>query len=262
MARRHSGWGRLLGGWGRFVSPLVILLAWQIACDSGWFSPRLLASPLTVLATAWRLLSSGVLEWHMLVSLRRVLFGVALGVAAGGGLALAAGLSRLGEAVVDAPVQMLRALPFLALVPLFILWFGIGETPKIAMVALGTAFPIYMTLFGGIRNVDRKLIEMGRTLGLSRAGLVWHVVLPGSLAPALVGLRYGLANAWLSLVVAEQINAQSGIGWLINDARDFLRTDVILVGLLVYALLGLAADQIVRWLERAALAWRPQILPA
>jgi len=145
-------------------------------------------------------------------------------------------------------------------VPLLILWFGIGETPKIALVALGTTFPIYLNLFSGIRGVDPKLVEAGRVFGLDRRGLVRHIILPGALPSALVGLRYSLGVAWLSLVVAEQVNADAGIGYMISDARDFLRTDVIVVGLLVYALLGLAADGLVRALERRALAWRPSLI--
>jgi sulfonate transport system permease protein len=161
---------------------------------------------------------------------------------------------------VDAPLQMMRTMPHLALVPLFILWFGIGETPKIALVALGAFFPIYLTLFAGIRGVDRKLLEMGQTLGLSQRERILHVVLPGALPSALVGLRYAVGVAWLSLVVGEQINADSGIGYMMMNARDFLRTDIIMVGLLVYALLGLFADQLVRIIERAALVWRPALV--
>ena len=244
----------------RFLSPLALVLLWQAASAAGLLPARTLASPLQILATGWGLLASGELPWHLAVSLGRVAAGLAIGLAAGAGLALVAGLSRLGEDVVDAPVQMLRTLPFLALVPLFILWFGIGETPKIALVALGTAFPIYLNLFAGIRGVEPRLAEMGRVFGLDRAGLIRHIVLPGALPSALVGLRYSLGVAWLSLVVAEQVNAGAGIGYLINDARDFLRTDVILVGLLLYALLGLGADALVRTLERRALAWRPLLV--
>lgn len=242
------------------ASPLVLVLLWQAASMAGLLSPRTLAPPSQIVLTAWDLLASGELPWHLGVSLARVAVGLAIGVTVGAGLALVAGLSRLGEAVVDAPVQMLRTLPFLALVPLFILWFGIGEAPKIALVALGTAFPIYLNLFAGIRGVEPRLAEMGRVFGLDRAGLIRHVVLPGALPSALVGLRFSLGVAWLSLVVAEQINAGAGIGYLINDARDFLRTDVILVGLLLYALLGLGADTLVRTLERRLLAWRPVLV--
>ncbi|QTI79037.1 ABC transporter permease subunit [Roseomonas marmotae] len=246
----------------RFISPIVLVLLWQAASSLGLISPRTLASPVTVIGAAWELLLSGELQHHLLVSLGRVALGLSIGVTLGTGFALVAGLSRLGEEIVDAPLQMLRTLPFLALVPLFILWFGIGETPKIALVALGTSFPVYLTLFAGIRGVDPKLAEAGRIFGLDRRGLVRHVILPGALPSGLVGLRYALGTAWLSLVIAEQINATSGIGFLINDARDFLRTDIIVVGLLVYALLGLSADGVMRALERRLLAWRPSLLKA
>ena len=244
----------------RYGSAVVLVLLWQAASSTGLLPPRTLASPAQVLAAGWALTVTGELPWHLLVSLGRVGAGLAIGLTRGTALALVAGLSRRGEEIVDAPVQMLRTLPFLALVPLFILWFGIGEAPKIALVALGTSFPIYLNLFAGIRGVEPRLAEMGRVFGLGRAGLVRHVVLPGALPSALVGLRYSLGTAWLSLVVAEQVNASAGIGYLINDARDFLRTDVILVGLVMYAFLGLGADLLVRAIERQALSWRPQLV--
>jgi sulfonate transport system permease protein len=241
----------------RFVSPLVLVLLWQAGSMAGLIPARTLAAPSTILLTAWGLLQTGELEHNLLVSLGRVVVGLAIGVTTGAVLATIAGLSRRGEDVVDAPMQMLRTLPFLALVPLFILWFGIGETPKVLLVALGAMFPIYLNLFAGIRGADPKLVEVAATLGLSRAGLIRHVILPAALPNALVGLRYATGISWLSLVVGEQINANSGIGYLMMDARDFLRTDIIMVGLAVYALLGLASDQAVRALERTALAWRP-----
>jgi len=251
---------RSMAGARRFASTLVLILAWQSASMAGLISARTLAAPSTILASAWALIVTGDLPYQLIVSLGRVAAGLAIGVTAGGLLAIVSGLSRRGEEIVDAPMQMLRTLPFLALVPLFILWFGIGETPKIGLVGLGSAFPIYLTLFAGIRGVDPKLMEAGRVFGLDRRGLIRNVVLPGALPSALVGLRYALGSAWLSLVVAEQINATAGIGYLINDARDFLRTDVIVVGLLVYALLGLGADALVRLVERRALAWRPTLV--
>lgn len=231
-----------------------------MASMSGLLPPRLLAAPSAIFATAWEMSISGVLPHHLLVSLARVLAGAVIGLSLGAALALVAGLSRAGEDAVDPPLQALRTLPFLGLVPLFILWFGIGETPKIALIALGTTFPIYLNLFAGIRGVDRRLVEAAQVFGLDRAGQIRHVILPGALPSALVGLRYATGVGLLSLVVAEQINADTGIGFLINDARDFLRTDVIVVCLLVYALLGLAADALVRWLERRALRGRPSLL--
>lgn len=244
----------------RYLPPLLIIVLWQAASSLGLLSTRTLASPLMIARTFADLIVTGELPRHLLVSLGRVAAGLSIGVLLGVTLALITGLSRRGEDLFDASLQMLRTLPFLALVPLFILWFGIGETPKIALVALGTMFPIYLTLFSGIRGIDAKLIEAGSTLGLTRRELVRHIVLPGALPAALVGFRYALGVAWLSLVVAEQINAESGIGYLVMTARDFLRTDIILVGLIVYAALGLSADQIVRTLERSVLAWRPSFV--
>ena len=241
----------------RSVSPLLLLLAWQAASSTGLVSPQTLASPLRILATAVGLTVDGTLPRNLLVSLVRAASGLAIPVAAGIGLALLAGLSRLGEEAIDAPMQMLRTLPALALVPLFILWFGIGELPKVALVALGSMVPIYLNLYKGIRSIDPKLLEMGRTLGLSRAQTVRQIVLPGALPDLLTGLRFAVGISWLMLVVAEQVNANSGIGHMMTDAEDFLRTDIILVGLLVYALLGLLSDGVVRVLERRLLAWRP-----
>ena len=173
-----------------------------------------------------------------------------------------AGLSRPGEVAVDAPVQMLRTLPVLALSPLFIVWFGIGETPKIALIAFGAMFPVYLNLYNGIRGVDIRLVDAARSFRLGRIGLIVHVILPAALPSLLVGLRYALSVAVLILVVAEQINASAGLGYLINNARDFMRTDIIVVCLIVYAALGLSIDAVVRAVEARALAWRPRLVEA
>ncbi|WP_084437987.1 ABC transporter permease [Niveispirillum irakense] len=244
----------------RATSPLLLLLLWEIGARTGVIPPRVLAAPSAVVGTFMDMTLSGELPWHLGVSLLRVLAGLAIGVAVGAVLALAAGLTRRGEVLVDPPLQMLRTLPLLALVPLFIVWFGIGETPKIGLIALGALFPVYLNLFNGIRSVDAKLVEAARVFGLSRRELIRHVVLPGAAPGFLLGLRYALGVAWLCLVVAEQINAANGLGALVNSARDFLRTDVIVLCLLVYAGIGLAADALVRALERRALAWRPSFL--
>ncbi len=244
----------------RAISPLVILALWQAGSLAGLIPARIIASPATIITTAYGLLASGELLPDLLVSLARALVGLSIGVSLGILLALIAGLSRIGEDAVDPPMQMLRAIPLLGLTPLFILWFGISEVPKITLVALASFFPVYITLFAGIRAVDRKLIEAAQVFGLDRWAVIREVILPGSLPSALVGVRQSLGIAWLSLVVAEQINADHGIGYLIMNARDFLRTDVIVVGLAVYAILGLATDAVVRLLERRALRWRPSIL--
>jgi sulfonate transport system permease protein len=251
---------KILGSVQRFATTAALLLAWQAASMAGLIPPRILAAPSAVAGAFWNMMLSGELESNLLVSLGRVAIGLAIAVVTGTTLALIAGLSRAGEMALDAPMQMLRTMPFLALVPLFILWFGIGETPKIALIALGSTFPIYLNLFSGIRAVDHKLVEAGNCFGLNKMALIRHVILPGALPSFLVGLRYALGIAWLSLVVAEQVNATAGIGYLINNARDYMRTDIIVVCLLVYCVLGLSTDFIVRMLEHFALAWRPSFI--
>jgi sulfonate transport system permease protein len=226
----------------RWVSPVLLILIWEAASRSGLIPDRTLAAPSLVIGTLWGMIVSGELPGNLLVSLGRAACGLAIGVSLGVVLALVAGLTREGEAAVDSPVQMLRTLPALALSPLFIVWFGIGETPKIALIAFATLFPVYLNLYHGIRAV------------------VTEIVLPSALPQLLVGLRYAFSVAVLILVVAEQINASAGLGFLINNARDFMRTDIIVVCLLVYAGLGLAADQTVRFIETRALAWRPKLV--
>jgi sulfonate transport system permease protein len=240
----------------RLASPLALLALWQLASTTGVLPERLLAAPDKIAAAGLDLLRDGTLTSAIGVSLQRAVTGFVIGAVIGVGLALVAGLSPVGESAVDPPMQMLRALPLFGLIPLFILWFGIGESPKIALVAFGVAFPLYLNTFSGIRSVDGKLAEVGQVLRLGRFALVRHIVLPGALPQALVGLRQSLGVAWLALIVAEQINADKGLGFMINDAREFLRTDIVVLGLLVYAVLGLVTDAIVRLLERRALAWR------
>jgi sulfonate transport system permease protein len=249
---------RLRGG--RWVSPVLLLLLWELGSRTGVIPERILAAPSAVAVTFWAMLTSGELASNLAVSLFRAVAGLGFGLAIGVGLALAAGLSRGGETAIDPLMQLKRTIPVLALTPLFIVWFGIGETPKITLIAVATVFPIYMNLFSGIRGVDARLIEAARSFGLGQAELIRHVILPGALPGFLVGLRYALGVSLLVLVVAEQINASAGIGHLINNARDFMRTDVIVVCLVVYASLGLAADQLVRTLETRALAWRPSFI--
>ncbi|MFG3171135.1 ABC transporter permease [Streptomyces sp. NPDC048200] len=241
----------------RTSGPLLLLALWQVLSSTGVLTPDVLASPGTIARVGRELITDGSLPGAMGVSLQRVAVGLLLGTLVGTGLALVSGLFRIGEDLVDASVQMLRTVPFVGLIPLFIIWFGIGETPKVAIITLGVSFPLYLNVYAGIRGVDSQLIEAGESLGLSRWGLVRHVILPGALPGAMTGLRYSLGIAWLALVFAEQINADAGIGFLMVQARDFLRTDVIVVCLIVYAFLGLLADFVVRTLERLLLQWRP-----
>ncbi len=253
-----SAAGRGLPRWLRRASgPVVLVLLWHMLSVTGILPTEILAGPSIVLSSAAKLIESGELQQAMAVSLGRALTGLAIGGTVGVSLAVISGLTRLGEDMVDATMQMLRTVPNVALIPLLIIWFGIGEAPKIALIALATAFPLYLNVYAGIRNVDQSLIEVGRTLGLSRLSMITSVILPGALPNALVGLRYSLGIAWLALVFGEQINATAGIGYLMANAREFFQTDVIVVCLAVYALLGLTVDFIVRTLEKVFLSWRP-----
>ncbi len=256
----RRGWAHVARA--RWLSPLLLVLAWELGSRTGVIPVHTLAAPSSVLVTLWQMIVSGELPSNLAVSFARVAVGLGIGVSVGIVLALVAGLSRPGETAVDAPVQMLRTLPVLALSPLFIVWFGIGETPKIALIAFGSMFPVYLNLYHGIRGVDVRLIDAARSFGLGRLGLIAHVILPGALPSLLVGLRYSLSVAVLILVVAEQVNASAGLGYLINNARDFMRTDIIVVCLIVYAGLGLSVDFAVRTIEGRALAWRPRLVEA
>lgn len=240
----------------RAVSPLALLALWQAASAGGLLPEDKLAPPLQILdamGAEWR---KGTLQAATGISLQRVLIGFTLGASVALVLAAAAGLSRVADDAIDPPMQMMRTVPHFGLLPLLVLWLGIDEAPKVALIALGVAFPLYVNTVAGIRGVDPKFVEAARTLGLSWWGRIRHVIAPGALPSALVGLRLSLGVAWLSLIVAEQINATSGIGYLVSDAASFGRTDVVVGGLVVYSLLGLATDALVRSIERKALAWR------
>lgn len=251
---------RLLAGERRvlhWLVPVVVLVGWEAAVRTGVVPTRMLAAPTQVLAAGVQLTLSGELPRHLLVSLERVAAGFLIGGGVGLSLGFLVGLARPAEALLDSTVQMIRNVPHLALVPLVILWFGIGEWPKVFLVALGVLFPIYINTVHGIRSVDPRLREMARAYGLGTAQLIREVVLPGALPGILVGVRYALGIGWLSLVVGETIAARSGIGFLAMDAREFFRTDVMLLAIVIYALLGKLADSLTRLLEGRFLAWHP-----
>ncbi|MGM9487581.1 aliphatic sulfonate ABC transporter permease SsuC [Ideonella sp. YS5] len=237
--------------------PLLILLAWEAASARGWLSSRVLPEPRAVLMAFGSLLASGELAHHAFVSTARALAGLALGGTAGLLLGLLCGSFRPAETLLDSSLQMLRNIPALALIPLVILWFGIDEGAKLFLVSVGVFFPIYLNTFHGIRSVDAGLIEMARSYGLSGWQLYRQVILPGALPSILVGLRFSLGLMWVLLIVAETISAQAGIGYLTMNAREFLQTDVVLVGIILYALLGKLADVVARGLESWCLRWHP-----
>lgn len=240
-----------------WIAPVLLIIVWEALAQAGWLSPQVLPAPSKVLRTAWKLTLSGALLTDLGVSLLRAAGGFVIGGSIGFILGTLVGFSRIAEALIDRSVQMLRAIPFLAVVPLVIVWFGVGEGQKIFLVSLGVAFPIYINTTLGIRQIDPKLLELGRVQGLSTLQLIKRIILPGALPSILTGVRYSLATAWLALVVAETVGAQSGLGFLAMDAREFLRTDVIVLTIVIYALIGVAADSIARLLERRLLAWHP-----
>jgi sulfonate transport system permease protein len=254
-SQRHKF--RLPRGVERLLGVVAFFAIWQIASSAGWLSPKVLAGPNTVLTVGWDMARDGSLGDALWASLKRVIWGMALGIPIGALLALAAGLTRVGDDLVDANVQMLRFVPIIGLQPLLILWLGIGETAKISLIVLGVAFPVYVNTYAAIKSLNPGFLELSSTVGLSRTKLITKIVLPGALPGFMVGLRMATGVAWLLLVFAEQINAHSGLGYLMIRAQTFFQTDVIVVCLIVYAVLGLISDGIVRALERRLLRWQP-----
>ncbi|TDV36281.1 sulfonate transport system permease protein [Paraburkholderia caballeronis] len=240
-----------------WLVPLAIFAAWELAARSGVLSTRVLPEPLAVVKAAWSLIESGEMWQDVRVSTWRAVSGFAIGGGIGLVLGLATGLFRPVETALDSTVQMIRNIPALAMIPLVILWFGIEEEAKVFLVALGVFFPMYVNTFHGIRSVDPNLVEMARSYGLKGFALYREVILPGALPSILVGVRFALGLMWVTLIVAETISAQSGIGYMTMNAREFLQTDVVVVGILLYAALGKVADLLAKYLERIALRWHP-----
>jgi sulfonate transport system permease protein len=254
--RRRLGPGARIP-YGRVLGPLLLLALWSAGSAVGVLDPRIVSAPWTVLDTAWQLTrGQGELQSDFLVSAQRALTGLGFGVAAGTVLAVMAGLSRVGDAVVDGAMQVKRAIPALALIPLMILWLGIGEEMKIVTIALFVLVPVYINTYAGLAGIDARYVELAEVVGLSRRQFITKVVIPGALPGWFTGLRLGVTGSWLALIVVEQINAQSGIGYMMFQAQQYGQTDVILVGLLVYGLFGFVTDAVVRLVERRALSWR------
>ncbi len=254
MTRLRQSFSAALVPW---LLPVLLVVVWQVASQTGWLSSRILPAPEKIVTTFWQLAISGELWQHLAISSWRALLGFSIGGSLGLVLGLITGTSRLGERLLDTSLQMLRNVPHLALIPLVILWFGIDESAKIFLVALGTLFPIYLNTYHGIRNVDRGLVEMARSYGLSGWSLFVQVILPGALPSIMVGVRFALGLMWLTLIVAETISANAGIGYLAMNAREFLQTDVVMVAIILYALLGKLADVSALLLERVWLRWHP-----
>lgn len=243
-----------LAPWG---IPILLIVIWQLLVQFGLLSTKILPAPTDVLAAGVRLALSGELFHHIGVSSWRAILGFLVGGSIGLVLGVLTGVFAIAEDLLDTSIQMLRNIPHLALIPLVILWFGIGEEAKLFLVALGVMFPIYLNTFHGIRSVDPGLIEMGKVYGLRPAALFWQIILPGALPSILVGVRYALGIMWLTLIVAETIAADAGIGYMAMNAREFIQTDVVVLSILLYALLGKLADTLARIMEERWLQWHP-----
>jgi sulfonate transport system permease protein len=253
--KRRLGPGKQLK-FGAAIGPILLLVVWSIGSATGWLDPRVLSAPWTVVTTTGDLIADGRLQSNLWTSAQRAFAGLGIGVLLGTVLALLSGLSRLGEAILDGPIQIKRAIPSLALLPLLILWLGIGESMKVTTITLGVFVPIYIHTHNGLRTIDSRYVELAETVGLSRWEFIRRVVLPGALPGFLLGLRFAVTAAWLSLVVVEQINSTSGIGYMMELARTYGQTDIIIVGLVLYGVLGLLSDGVVRLVQRRTLSWR------
>lgn len=240
-----------------WIVPIGLLVLWQLLAQAGLITTRVLPAPTQILEAAVRLTASGELPQNVRISAVRALIGFAIGGSIGLILGVLNGVIPIAERLLDSSIQMIRNVPHLAMIPLVILWFGIGDQARIFLVILGVFFPIYINTFYGIRSIDPNLIEMGRVYGLRPRELFWQIILPGALPSVLVGLRYALGLMWLTLIVAETIAANSGIGYMAMNAREFMQTDVVVLSILLYALLGKLADVAVRLLERWWLPWHP-----
>jgi sulfonate transport system permease protein len=240
----------------RVSVPVAALGAWWLVTGMGWVRPQLLVTPWKVVMTFGNMYRTEDLVHQIGVSLARAGVGLLIGAGLGLIIGIITGLYALGEELFDSSLQMLRTVPFLAVVPLFIIWLGIGETPKIVIIALATIFPMYLNTSNGVRNVDKRVVEAADAYGLSRARVVREVVLPLALPQILTGLRFSLGVSVLALIAAEQINAKAGIGYLLNQAESYEQVNVLLVCVIIYCAFGLVGDLIVRGIEHVAMPWR------
>lgn len=249
---RRIKWQR----WLPWMIPLALIGLWQLATTAGWLDSQLIPSPLSVVQDGVALWQTGELPKNIAISLFRATVGFALGGTLGFGLGLLNGLSKVARGLTDTTVQMFRNIPHLSLIPLVIILLGIGESAKISLVSIGVLFPIYINTYSGIRNIDPELLEMGRTYGLNRRQLFTKIIFPGALPTILVGVRYALGVMWTTLIVAETISSNSGIGYMASNAQEFMDMDTVLLCIVIYALLGKLSDLIAKALESLCLNWQ------
>jgi len=255
VVRRRLGPGHRIR-FAFWIGPALALALWSAGSATGIIKPAILSAPWDVVAAFEDQWVNHDLLANILASLQRTAIGLTLGVVTGAVLAVVSGLSRIGESLVDGPIQIKRSIPTLALIPLFIAWFGIGEEMKIITIALISLVPIYIHTHNGLRSIDGKYAELAETIGINHGEFVRHVVLPGALPGFLLGLRFAVTSSLLGLVVVEQFNATSGVGHMMTLAEEYGQTDVLVVGLVIYGVFGFLADGAVRLAERRVLGWR------
>ncbi|MFC5703947.1 ABC transporter permease [Cohnella faecalis] len=238
------------------VIPILIVSVWQYLSSNGIVDAILFPAPSTILNSFYEMIVSGELIDHLKISVVRAMLGFLLGGSLGLLAGLVVGMFVRAEELLDPTMQMLRTIPLLALTPLFILWFGLGETSKVLLIAFGAFFPLYVNAFLGVRNVDAKLFDVAKVLEFNRFRQITRLVLPAAMPNVLLGLRLSLSVSWLLLVVAELMGASRGVGFLIQDARTFVRTDVVFIGIFLFAAAGKLTDSLVRMLEHWLLKWQ------
>lgn len=236
--------------------PVFVLVLWQALGFVGILPAQLFSSPFLIVASFIELIQSGELTGHLQISLTRASLGFTLGGFLGLLIGVIVGMNKKSEDYLNPTIQMLRTIPLLALTPLFIMWFGFGELSKVLLIGLGTFFPVYLQTFLGIRNVDQKLYDVAQILEYSRFEKITKLMIPASLPNILLGIRLGLSTAWMCLVVAELLGADKGVGFMIQDARSFMQTDIVFAGIIIFALAGKISDSIVRFLEHRLLKWQ------
>jgi len=241
---------------GMMLGPVLFIILWSVGSWNGLIDSRILPAPWVAAYSAADLIAQGKLQANLAVSAERAGEGMFFGILFGVAGALFAGLTRTGEYLIDGLVQIKRAIPIFALIPFFFVWFGIGEFMKVTVIALAVFFPIYINTYHGLRAIDVRFIELAESLRIGYVDFLRHIVFPGALPSFLLGLRFAVTAAWMALVVVEEVNATSGIGYMMDIARTYAQSDVILVGLLLYGGLGLVSDTAVRLLERYSLSWR------
>lgn len=238
------------------IVPVCLLIVWEVAGTMGYLNPVLLPTPSSIWKELVSMTETGELVRHLGISTWRALLGFLIGGGLGLTMGLWVGFSYKTERLLDPSFQMLRTLPHLAIAPLFILWFGFGETSKLLLIAKGAFFPLYVNTFLGIRSVDSKLFDVGQVLQFSKWQMITKLILPASLPNIFLGIRLSVSVAWLGLVVAELMGSSAGLGYLINDARSFSLTTVVFVGIIVFAVVGKLSDSIIKLLEARALRWQ------